>query len=127
MNDKTGDPGSSRTPANGSVGTPPAPETSREGDLAQGVGFAWLIAVFGHVLLIILSFALGSHLSLMSLLFLLVLPEMAIVVMAIVFQRKGQSRTARGALLGLASILALALLLMAACFGLFALGNGYSS
>lgn len=89
---------------------PSAPK--KQGSLAGGIGLAWAVMVGGELVL-------GS----LGVTYWLV-PPIAVVVLAVVLLTQGQTRTGRGVLLGLASIVAVALLLVAACFGLVMSGGG---
>lgn len=90
------------------------------GSLWAGIGLAWLIVLAGHVITVGLASSLRST---GAVLVLLPSPEIACVVVAILLLIRGRTRTGLGIFLGLASIAAVALLLVAACFGLLGLGN----
>lgn len=92
---------------------PGKPPRNPKGSLAKGFGLAWAVALGGSVLLV----ALGTAMPLLYGM-LLPLPLVAILVAAIALLAQGRTRTGLGVFLGLASMLALALLLVAACFGL---------
>jgi len=94
---------------------PPLPAGAEpyRGSLALGVGLAWLIMIGGEILLVMLMSGLR-----MGLLGALWLPPLAIVVTGVVMLRGDHARTGKGMLLGLLSIIAVLLLLVAACFGL---------
>lgn len=95
----------------------PLPGNAREpstGSLAAGVGLAWLVMVVGEVLVLFT----GSLTAILSGLW---LPPLAVIVWAVVLLNRGKSRTGKGMFLGLLSIVAVLLLLVAACFGL--MGN----
>ncbi|HET7299118.1 MAG TPA: hypothetical protein VFJ01_00505 [Oleiagrimonas sp.] len=88
--------------------TPPASDDRRPRDsIAFGIAIAWIVAVLGHLLLIPL-FSLNT----------LLLPEATIIILAVAFYIKGKTHLGHGLLLGLLSIAAVTLLLVAACFGL---------
>lgn len=89
-----------------------------KGSLGTGIGLAWAIAVVGTPLCI--AFTATLHTGSDQLFVLWLLPYLLIVILAVVSYRKGKPRTGHGFLLGLLSIFAVALLLVAACFGLFA-------
>ncbi|MGA7295956.1 MAG: hypothetical protein WBW92_00415 [Rhodanobacteraceae bacterium] len=100
---------------------PPPPQTddphdsqqpAKPGSLGAGIAYAWLIAVIGHPLLLMAFAPLG-----------LFLPELIIIGLAVLMYGKGHSKTGSGLLLGLASVVAVALLLVAACFGVIGLGS----
>lgn len=88
---------------------PPLPpeSTPSAGSLAAGIGLAWLIVVAGEIL----AFMTRSSGALW-------LPPLALIVWAVVLLIQGKSRTGKGMFLGLLSIVAVLLLLVAACFGL---------
>jgi hypothetical protein len=89
---------------------PHEPEPSA-GSLAAGVGLAWAIMIIGEVLVMLthnLSAILGG----------IVLPPLAIIVWGVVLLSSNKPRTGKGMFLGLLSIVAVVLLLVAACFGL---------
>jgi len=89
---------------------PEQPEPSR-GSLATGVGLAWLVMLVGEMLVFMtgrLAGILGSML----------LPPVVILVWGVVLLNGHKPRTGKGMLLGLLSIVAVLLLLVAACFGL---------
>ncbi|KRE89146.1 hypothetical protein ASG87_06315 [Frateuria sp. Soil773] len=71
------------------------------------MGLAWLVMLLGELLVFV-----GGHLGGM------LLPPVAIVVWAAILLGQGRSRTGKGMFLGLLSIVAVLLLLVAACFGL---------
>jgi hypothetical protein len=81
------------------------------GSLAAGVGLAWLVMVVGE-LLVMLTGSLGAILGGIG------LPPLAVIVWAFVLLGQGKSRTGKGMFLGLLSVIAVVLLLVAACFGL---------
>jgi len=88
------------------------------GSLGAGIGLAWAIAVVGTPLC-------GSMMAVFSTRFnewfvvLWLLPYLSIIVLAIFQYRKGKTRTGLGLMLGLVSMIAVVLLLAAACFGMF--------
>jgi hypothetical protein len=93
---------------------PHEPDTSG-GSLAAGVGLAWLVMIVGEVLvmtLILMTDSLGA------ILVGFLLPPLAIVVWGVGLVNGDKRRTGMGMLLGLLSIFAVVLLLVAACFGL---------
>lgn len=81
------------------------------GSISGGIAIAWIIVILGHVTMLAIA-----HWQLMP------VPEAVTIVAAVVFHARGQPRTGKGILLGLASIAAVALLLVAACFGLVVSG-----
>ena len=90
------------------------PEPRRGGgSVWGGIGIAWLIMVLGEVVILptrALPFGL--------------LPPAAILALGIFMLFGDNPRTGKGLLLGLASIFAVILLLVAACFGLLRGGIG---
>jgi len=92
-------------PPSGGAPAPPG------GSLAAGVGLAWLVMVVGE-LLVMLTGSLGAILGGIG------LPPLAVIVWAFVLLGQGKSRTGNGMFLGLLSVIAVVLLLVAACFGL---------
>lgn len=92
-------------PPSGGAPAPPG------GSLAAGVGLAWLVMVVGE-LLVMLTGSLGAILGGIG------LPPLAVIVWAFVLLSQGKSRTGKGMFLGLLSVIAVVLLLVAACFGL---------
>ncbi|MGH8158163.1 MAG: hypothetical protein ACREPQ_08590 [Rhodanobacter sp.] len=90
--------------------SPREPEPSA-GSLAAGVGLAWAIMVIGEILVMMtnkISTILGG----------ILLPPLAIIVWGTVLLNGDKPRTGKGMFLGLLSIVAVVLLLVAACFGL---------
>lgn len=101
-------PPPSLPPQPSETGDTPPP---RQRSLAAGIGLAWLVMVGGEFLVLVsgrLSIIVGG----------ILLPPAAILVWGIVLMLRGDLRLGKGLLLGLASILAVTLLLVAACFGL---------
>ena len=103
-------PSPPRQPRNSAPGEPSG------GSLAGGVGLAWAIMIVGEILAVMT----GNY---DTLLLGAVLPPLAIVIGAFVLLGNGKSRTGKGMFLGLLSIVAVVILLVAACFGL---ANGIS-
>jgi 4-hydroxybenzoate polyprenyltransferase len=88
----------------------PTPLPSSKGSLAFGILLAWAIVLGG----IVVSFV--SKESFINPFNITALP--VAIVIAIILIVKGKSRTGIGIFLGLASMAAVVLLLVAACFGL---------
>ena len=111
---------SEQTPGSRPAPLPPRRPSGRptpddQGSLWGGIGLAWAVMIGGGV-------ALGS---LGIAFWLWLVPPVAIVVWAVVLLAQGRrTRTGKGLLLGLASIVAVVLLLVAACFGLLMSGGG---
>lgn len=93
----------------------PAPEhppSPGKGSLAAGVGLAWLVMVIGELLVFMAGRSFNGIMGG------ILLPPVAIVIWAVVLLGQGKARTGKGMFLGLLSIVAVLLLLVAACFGL---------
>lgn len=86
------------------------PVAGKPGSISKGIGVAWAIMMVGMPL----SLALGGHLAVLF----LWVPPLVVIVAGIILLLQTGSRTGTGLLLGLATVLATALLLAAACFGL---------
>lgn len=102
---------SEQVPPGGPAPLPPGPPTQpepkvSEGSLLGGIGLAWAIMIGGSLLLGPLSIMLWP------------VPPLAIMATGVVLIIKGKARTGKGLLLGLASVVAVVVLLAAACFGL---------
>jgi hypothetical protein len=106
----------------------PIPET---GSLARGFGLAWLIIVAGHVILFGLAVLLssvshgasGPAVAVAALAWFL--PELVTIAVGIWLLVSGRRRTGLGVMLGLASVWAVCLLLVAACFGVMVSSWGH--
>jgi hypothetical protein len=99
-------------PASAPPPTHPPPE--KRGSLASGIGLAWLVVLVGEGLIFGMVPFLRSATAFL-------LPPLAVAAWAVVLLCGDKPRTGVGMLLGLLSIAAVLLLLVAACFGL--LGN----
>ena len=100
--------------------TAPAPDTS---SLAAGIGIAWAILVGGYIVLTILvgvvaNMSQGSYGFAGIATILGVVPLVLYIYLLIASFTKGRRRFGLGLAIGLASIAAVCLLLIAACFGL---------
>jgi len=110
---------SEQTPGTGPTAAPPVPPSkppanNDQGSLWGGIGLAWLVMIGGELILSPKSFVLWP------------LPPLAILIWAVVLLVQGRrTRTGKGLLLGLASIVAVLALLVAACFGLLFSGGGF--
>lgn len=99
---------------------PPATPAREDGSLALGVGLAWLINVGGGILVFILaSMLLRASSGGMAIIAISWLPLLASIALAIWMITKGPRRTGIGIFIGIGSIFAVSLLLVAACFGIF--------
>lgn len=107
---------------------PPEPQPPREaGSLALGVALAWIINVVGGAiffgLVVLLMRHPGSGIS--PLVALGWIPFAASVALAVWMVVKGPKRTGIGIFIGIGSIWAVQLLLVAACFGIFFAFSGH--
>lgn len=91
---------------------PPQTPPPGAGSLAAGVGLAWAVMIVGEPLML----ATRSLASFW-------LPPVVIVIWGVVLLNGHKTRTGKGLLLGLLSVIAVAILLVAACFGLFAISR----
>jgi hypothetical protein len=105
--------------------TPPPDGDPRAGSLALGVALAWGINVVGSIVIFGVAMLLTGHSRSPSApLFVLGwLPFLASVGLAAWMIVKGPRRTGIGIVIGIGSMWAVCLLLIAACFGIFFLGN----
>lgn len=97
-----------------------------EGSLALGVALAWVIIVGGYILiaaLLMLGSTMSNFFPGVGYAVLAVAPEIAAALVAVTLINRGKRRTGKGILIGLASFAAVALLLVAACFGLLFSSN----
>lgn len=89
------------------------------GTIASGILLAIGILVGGNILVPMLASVLGSLVPDVYLIYgVLMIPQAAFMVVVVMIYARGKTRTGHGLLLGLAAILAVILLLVAACFGL---------
>lgn len=104
---------------------PPSERDPRAGSLALGVALAWGINVIGSIVIFGIAILLSERSRSPSApLFVLGwLPFLASVGLAVWMIVKGPRRTGLGIIIGIGSMWAVSLLLMAACFGIFFLGN----
>ena len=100
---------------------PPSPPPSR-GSLGLGIALAWACLIGGYVLAFGLAGAIpqGVRSEVGPYVLLGLLPWLLMIGLIIFYVINNQPRTAGGIGLGMLSILALILLLVAACFGIFA-------
>lgn len=106
---------------------PPVPNAPRpadpRGSLVLGVIMAWGTLIGGYVVVALLAGMLPSSSDVAPYVVLMLLPWIAMVALALGLTRKGKPRTAKGVLIGIASIFGVGLLLLAACFGLLTTSN----
>lgn len=109
---------------------PPRP-ISETGSLTRGFSLAWLIIIAGHVILFGLAVLLssvfhgasGPAVAVAALAWFL--PELVTIAVGIWLLVSGRRRTGLGVMLGLASVWAVCLLLVAACFGVMVSSWGH--
>lgn len=101
----------------------PPSEQENRGSLALGIGIAWACLIGGYVVSIFVGSALPRSMlnSDGTFVLLALLPWAAMIAFIFRFASIGKPRTAGGIGLGIVTILAVALLLVAACFSLFSL------
>jgi|KBSMisStandDraft_5_1062788.scaffolds.fasta_scaffold110100_2 hypothetical protein len=101
--------------------TPPVPLRPRDprGSLLLGVGCAWGMLIGGYIVISLFAGLLGGGDN-VAIIILMLLPWIGIIGLIVWFATHGQPRTASGVAIGLASIFAVGLLLVAACFGILA-------
>lgn len=107
---------------------PPTPAAeARAGSLALGVGLAWAINVVGNIVVLMVAMLSGGRSGSLPgpIAVLALLPFLISVGLAIWMIVKGPKRTGIGIIVGIGSIWAVALLMIAACFGIiFAVSGG---
>jgi hypothetical protein len=102
-------------PSAPSAGSGPPPVQAPRGSLLKGFLLAWLILIFAEPSAFMLLTKIGAGAA--------VIPPLAIIVIGSMLRVRDKSRTGTGLLLGLLAFVAVAILLIAACFGLFFNGN----
>ncbi|HEX6832340.1 MAG TPA: hypothetical protein VF132_02300 [Rudaea sp.] len=97
------------------------PQPPDRGSLGLGIALAWVSLIGGYVLSVVIASAIQFRSMTDGLIALLIaLPWLLMLGVAIWFAANGRPRTALGVGVGIATIVAVALLLVAACFGLIA-------
>lgn len=107
---------------------PPEPQPPREaGSLALGVALAWIINVVGGAIAVGIVLLLLRHpgSAVSPLIALGWIPLAASIGLGVWMILKGPRRTGIGIFIGIGSIWAVQLLLMAACFGLLIAFSGH--
>jgi len=101
------------------------PQPDPRGSRWLGFGLFWLILIGGGMVAGIVASAASMLFHGATLVFSLatLLPWIAPLVVAIWLANKGKTRTAQGIAFGFLSLFAVGLLLVAACFGILALGG----
>jgi hypothetical protein len=97
----------------------PTPPRNPRGSLLLGVACAWGMLIGGYIVISLFAGLLSGGDN-AAIIVLMLLPWIGIIALIVWFATRGQPRTAGGVAIGLASIFGVALLLVAACFGLFA-------
>lgn len=112
-------------PASAPTPTPPPERAAGTGSLALGVALAWLINIVGSAFIFGVMWLLTPRTGAAPALGFTIgwLPLLVSVGLAVWMIVKGPRRTGIGILIGIGSMWAVTLLLVAACFGIFFLGN----
>lgn len=97
----------------------PSKAASR-GSLALGVALAWAMMVGGYLVVILIAATIGPMTNGAYLPVLSLLPWVGLIGLIVWFATHDRPRTAIGVVIGIASIIGVGLLLIAACFGLLA-------
>jgi hypothetical protein len=109
--------------------TPPPIPADNRGSRWLGFGLYWAITIIGGSTVLSLIGAMFGNINNLDIsLYFGVLPALPFLItlaLGIGFAVKGKKRTAQGILFGFLSQIALILLLVAACFGIVALGNAH--
>jgi hypothetical protein len=95
----------------------PPPLPASRGSLGLGIGLAWAMLIGGYIVSALLANAFLNNNEYAFAAFML-LPWIGEIALIVWFAVHGRSRTAVGVAIGIGTILAAALLLVAACFGL---------
>jgi len=113
-----------------SVPQPVQPNTKANGSLGLGIALAWACLIGGYAviaavagLLFNVTRGMDSDVGESLAIGLSTLPWIAMLAFIVYFVMYGKPRTAVGIAVGFASIVGVVLLLVAACFGLFATAN----
>ena len=108
---------------------PPGPQATdpKKGSLGAGIALAWACLIGGYFVVgvlssIVFSVANSGFSALIAILLFLV-PWAAMIWLIVHFRKTDQPRTALGIGVGMASIIGVLLLLVAACFGLLSNTN----
>lgn len=102
----------------------PVPPENR-GSLGLGIGLAWACLIAGYtvssVIATVMYDAVPANIRNPVAILAVLLPWLLMVGLIVWLATRGMTRTATGIAVGIATIFGLALLLVAACFGLFAM------
>jgi len=90
--------------------------------LLAGVACAWALLIFGYAI-VVGAFNAFDGIDSGTGTLLLALPWLGMIGLMVWFAANGRPRSALGVLLGIGTIVAVALLLVAACFGLLSSGG----
>jgi len=111
-------------PQPGQPAPPLPPPAGDPGSLGAGIALAWACLIGGYIIAVPLvsTIVVGLNRSggdpVAFALLIALLPWVAMIGLAIYFSKTNRPRTAKGVLVGIASILGVGLLLAAACFGI---------
>ena len=103
-----------------STPTPPSSKPDSRGSLGLGIALAWAALIGGYTLVAFVA-SVNAHYTDTGVAVLLLAPWALMLALIVWFASNNQPRTAMGIGVGIASIVAVALLLVAACFGIFAI------
>lgn len=95
------------------------PQPQQQGSLLLGVACAWGMLVGGYALVVALL-GIGNNQNDAAIMLLLALPWLGMLALIVWFAATGKPRSALGIVVGIGTIIGVALLLVAACFGLLA-------
>jgi hypothetical protein len=119
----------SETPAQPGLSNPQTADP-KKGSLGAGIALAWACLIGGYFVVgvmssLVFSFLNGvnSDFGAMIAVLLCLLPWIAMIWLIVHFGKTNQPRTALGIGVGIASIIGVVLLLVAACFGLLSNAN----
>jgi len=100
----------------------PADVRAGRGSMLAGVACAWALLIFGYAI-VVGAFNAFDGIDSGTGTLLLALPWLGMIGLMVWFAANGRPRSALGVLLGIGTIVAVALLLVAACFGLLSSGG----
>ena len=101
---------------------PPPPRSDSRGSLGIGIALAWAALIGGYALVALFA-SVNAHYTDVGVTVLLLAPWALMLALIVWFASNNQQRTAVGVAVGIATIIAVVLLLVAACFGIFALNK----
>jgi hypothetical protein len=104
---------------------PTQPNASPGGSLGSGIAIAWACLIGGYIVVSVIAGGIfsvingvNSDAGVILAVLMCLLPWIVMVALIVHFAKKNQPRTALGIGVGIASIIGVLLLLVAACFGL---------